>query len=159
MKKESRPKLIGLITDHSPDVLIGMFGILKSGNGLVPIPPATPTERIRLIIADCRIEMLVTESKYLGKLFKVSQESPSLKHIICIDAADATQAGNDGIKVYDCRDFARQAPDEAKTASTPDELLYVIYTSGSTGMPKGVPITHRNLVPLMFWSEQYFQLG
>jgi amino acid adenylation domain-containing protein len=159
MKKDSRPKLIGLITDHSPDVLVGLFGILKSGNGFVPIPPSTPIERIRFIIADCQIEMLVTESNYLDKLLKLSKDSPSLKHIICVDTVEAKQTAQDGIKVYDCRDLVRPKPDEAKTAATPGESLYVIYTSGSTGKPKGVPITHRNLAPLMFWSEQYFKLG
>ncbi len=43
--------------------------------------------------------------------------------------------------------------------AAPENLAYVIYTSGSTGAPKGTPITHRNLSPLMHWSKEYFNLG
>jgi len=159
MKNGSRAKLIGLITDQSPDLLVGLFGILKSGNGFVPITPATPSERIRFIIEDCRIEILVTESKYLDRMVAISKHSPCLKCIICIDAVEDRSAAGDAIKVYDFEDLISREPHEAEAASTPDELLYVIFTSGSTGVPKGVPITHRNLAPLMFWSEQYFKLG
>ena len=42
---------------------------------------------------------------------------------------------------------------------TPDDIAYVIYTSDSTGTLKGVPITHRNLAPLLAWANDYFKLG
>ena len=109
MKNGSRAKLIGLITDQSPNVLVGLFGILKSGNGFVPITPATPSERIKFIIEDCRIETLVTESKYLDRMAAISKDSSCLKHIICVDAVGDKSSAGDAIRVYDRADWA-EAP-------------------------------------------------
>ncbi len=55
--------------------------------------------------------------------------------------------------------IARESQQNPVCESTADNLAYVIYTSGSTGAPKGTPITHRNLNPLLRWSWEYFNLG
>jgi amino acid adenylation domain-containing protein/non-ribosomal peptide synthase protein (TIGR01720 family) len=160
MRNNSSRSLIGLMADRRPDLLIGMLGILKSGSGFAPIDPDYPDERINYIINDCRIEILVTEEKRLARAIEISRKSPSLKHIICLDKARKTEAEpRDEVQIYDCNDYADKelAPERGDVG--PDHLAYVIYTSGSTGAPKGVPITHRNLSPLLCWSREYFNLG
>jgi amino acid adenylation domain-containing protein/non-ribosomal peptide synthase protein (TIGR01720 family) len=160
MRNNSSHSLIGLMADRRPDLLIGMLGILKSGSGFAPIDPDYPDERINYIINDCRIETLVTEEKRLARAIEISRKSPSLKHIICLDKARRKEAAHrDEVQTYDCNDYAANERTPEKSDVEPDQLAYVIYTSGSTGVPKGVPITHRNLSPLLCWSKEYFNLG
>jgi len=150
--------LIGLMADRQPDLLLGMLGILKSGCGIVPIDPEHPSERIRFILDDCRISILVTEAKYLAKAAALVKSYPGLKHVICLDGVDRSTTAVDGVSLWDFRDAAGEAPAEAPDPARLDRFAYVIYTSGSTGTPKGVPITHRNLDPLLSWSEDRFRL-
>ncbi|MCI0419790.1 MAG: AMP-binding protein, partial [Acidobacteria bacterium] len=162
MQNISSPSLVGLMAGQRPGLLTGMLGILKSGSGFVPIDPDHPVERINFIISDCRIEVLVTDEEHLTRALEISRSSSSLKHIICLDQAGPAikDASNlDGVKVYDCDDYASEEPAGKPGEVEPDQLAYVIYTSGSTGAPKGVPITHRNLSPLLCWSRDYFSFG
>jgi amino acid adenylation domain-containing protein len=55
--------------------------------------------------------------------------------------------------------IALESPQNPVCTAASENLAYVIYTSGSTGAPKGTPITHRNLSPLLRWSKEYFDLG
>jgi amino acid adenylation domain-containing protein len=139
MTKVATNQLIGLMADESNRLLVGLVGILKSGHAFVPIDPAYPAERAEFILNDCRVEILVTESKYLAQAHELSERCASLRHIICLDELDS-----------------RAPVVEAQPDPLPESLAYVIYTSGSTGKPKGVPITHENLLPLLRWSRDYF---
>ncbi|HEU4836696.1 MAG TPA: AMP-binding protein, partial [Pyrinomonadaceae bacterium] len=150
-------RLIGLMVDSTPQLLLGMLGILKSGNGFVPVDPRYPEERISFIIADCELEILIVQEKYLDQALRAAGHDSSLKQIICLDDAPNGN-GNSHIKVYDRQDFTAR-PSLVQTDSRPDKLAYVIYTSGSTGKPKGVPITHSNLAPILLWGCDYFKLG
>ncbi len=110
---------VGLCVERSPEMLIGILGILLSGGAYVPIDPAYPEDRIRYILEDAGIDVLVTESHL--------QETVSY-----------------GIECLILGDDTLENPPEIMTKA--DNLAYMIYTSGSTGQPKGVRVTHRNLV-------------
>lgn len=158
MEDHAHTSVIGLMTSQSPVLLVGLMGILKSGHGFVPIEPEYPLERIAYMLRDCRTEILVTEAKYLRKTLQLAEHQTLLKQIICLDRVEHKESFNGPFRIYDSEDFALPENALEAPAAIPDQLVYVIYTSGSTGMPKGVPITHRNLVPLLCWSEQYFNL-
>ena len=143
MNKDAQSRLVGLMADQTPDLLVGLLAIMKSGNGFVPINPDYPASRIGYMISDCEIDVLVTERKWEEKVLEISRTNPRLKRIFYLDdLPESTPRRLDGPETVD-----------------PDETLYVIYTSGSTGNPKGVPITHHNLLPLLQWSKQCFGLG
>jgi amino acid adenylation domain-containing protein len=146
-------KLIGLMMGLSPNLLTGLLGILKSGNGFVPIDPDYPAERISLVLNECEISILVTESRFLERARLISQQNPVLQHIICIEEIDEADA-----QLLYCDDEASASLDN-KSIGEAEQLAYVIYTSGSTGQPKGVPIRLANLMPLLLWSKDYFNLG
>jgi amino acid adenylation domain-containing protein len=144
--------------DHNPNLLVGMLAILKSGNGFAPIDPRLPNERINFVINDCRIEVIVTEQKYLERAAQISASNTGLKHIVCLDRAHVEGADTGGAAIYDFDDYAARQPGGGSTGD-PGDLAYAIYTSGSTGAPKGVPISHANLMPLLRWSGEYFGLN
>ncbi len=129
----SHEPLVGLLADPGPELAVGLLGILKSGAALVPLSPAQPDERLALIAADCGLDVLVTERRYLERARNLV-----VCEVICIDEIDGSPAIPGSIP--------------------PESLAYVIYTSGSTGQPKGVGVSHANMVPMLDWSRQYFGL-
>lgn len=119
--------LVGLYLDRSPAMVAALLGILKTGAAYVPLDPAFPADRLRFMIEDAAIRVLVTEST----------RAPDLAGL---DAAL--------VKIEDCpdgADFQNPGPID------PHSPAYVIYTSGSTGRPKGVVISHGALVNFL-WS-------
>lgn len=115
---------VGLCVERSPELIIGMLGILKAGGAYVPIDPAYPPERIRYLVEDAGIAVVLTKPEFAAML-----PEGALRHVTLTDPALAA--------------YPTEAPEPA---AGPDDPAYLIYTSGSTGNPKGVRVTHRNLV-------------
>jgi amino acid adenylation domain-containing protein len=119
---------IGLCVERSPDLILGLLGILKAGGVYVPLDPAYPAERLRFMAADAGIAILLTQQALLGRLPQLVDPTA----VVCLD-----------------RDWQRIASAPATNPGVElwaDELAYIIYTSGSTGQPKGVLIPQRALV-------------
>ena len=126
-----RNDLVGLLTGRSPELIIGMLGILKSGGAYVPIDPDYPSERVRYMLRDSGIRHLIVD--------RVEHVPPDYdgEWILTTEESTATPATN------------------PERVNHPDDLAYVIYTSGSTGEPKGVMITHRGVCNLHVMAEAY----
>ena len=130
--------LIGICVERSLEMILGVLGILKASGAYVPIDPNYPPERIKLMLENSEISVLLTQSFLLDKL-PLNQ----LKHqVICLDKEV----------------FAEELTDNPNPQSTPDNLAYVIYTSGSTGQPKGVMIEHKAIVNLALGWVETFQV-
>src|SRR5262245_21343286 len=91
---------IGLMTDHNPNLLVGLFGVLKSGNSFLPLDSQMPIERLDHLIDDSGIEVIVTEDRYLEKALLVSEKNASLKHIICLDQIRCSNVVRKNVKVH-----------------------------------------------------------
>jgi amino acid adenylation domain-containing protein len=118
---------VGLCIERSPELIIGMLGILKAGGGYVPIDPNYPTERLAFMVADSLpLVVLVT---------------PDL-----LDRAAGLQAPT---LVLDENLLSGPDDDPHVANLTSRNLAYVVYTSGSTGVPKGAMLEHRSLLRLV----------
>jgi amino acid adenylation domain-containing protein len=118
--------LVGLSVERSPEMLIAILAIIKSGGAYVPIDPSYPSARIAVIIQDSQLGFLLTKEKIRRTL------PASSARLVSIDGdADA---------------IAGQSPESVASFATGKNLAYVIYTSGSTGRPNGVMVENRNLV-------------
>lgn len=115
---------VGLCVERSPEMVIGILGILKAGSAYVPLDPAYPAARLAYVLADSGIALIVTQER-------LQTDFPTGASIIMLDGD---------------HEFAAQPHHEPETSVTADDLAYIIYTSGSTGQPKGVRVSHRNLV-------------
>ncbi|OME67950.1 non-ribosomal peptide synthetase, partial [Paenibacillus sp. FSL A5-0031] len=115
-------RIVALIADRSPLLMIGILGILKAGGAYVAIDPAYPVERIQWMLEDCGDQWLLTERKYAGFVINASEEW-------YLDDADLYSSERGNLEIV----------------SRPEHLAYVLYTSGSTGRPKGAMIEHRGL--------------
>ena len=128
--------LVALCLERSPTLLVALLAVLKAGGAYVPLDPDSPGERLGLILADAQAPVVLTHSALLAKL------GATTATVVCCD-----------------RDLAALAPLSAENPAplaTPANASYVIYTSGSTGVPKGVPITHHNVVRLLQATEHWF---
>ena len=119
-------RIVGLSLDRSPDLFVGLLGILKSGAAYLPLDPSYPAERLKYMIKDSGVQVVVTQSRY------VEMFASSGVQTICLDD-DASPVRNE----------SAVRPDVHVDL---DNLAYLIYTSGSTGKPKAVMATHRGLV-------------
>jgi amino acid adenylation domain-containing protein len=141
-------KLVGLGVDRSLEMLVGLLGILKAGGAFVPLDPEAPPARQRTMMADAKLDLVVTTAAQVGAWSG--------------DHAPTGDGTNETILVVDR--FGKPQPDEMPPSPYPlpleegregrvrgarargDNLAYVLYTSGSTGRPKGVMVEHRQLM-------------
>ncbi|UZO79162.1 amino acid adenylation domain-containing protein [Aquimarina sp. ERC-38] len=127
---------IGLCTDRSFDVIIGILAIWKANACYVPIDPLYPLERINYIVKDANIKNIVYSST-----ITVHQKLEKPNSIYITEAL-----------------FQKESSIQLKKRTiTSDQLAYIIYTSGSTGKPKGVMITHGNLNAFVGWCKEEFK--
>ncbi|CAN5483054.1 hypothetical protein BH09BAC3_BH09BAC3_33920 [soil metagenome] len=127
---------IGLMSDRSFDMVIGMLAIMKAGCAYVPIDPEYPPVRQEYIIKQSNIECVLADSLY--DILDHNQET--LKTLLI----GSYQVMSDKIPVL--------------ATPHPGDLAYIIYTSGSTGNPKGVMIQHHSAVNLIEWVNRTFSV-
>lgn len=130
-------QLIGICVERSLEMIIGVLGVLKAGGGYVPLDPAYPQERLKFILEDADISILLTQEKPLINL--------------PLDQIKVIFLNKD-------QSLVQQSQENPKTAVSSDNLAYILYTSGSTGLPKGVLITHKGVVNLVQTEIKLFNL-
>ncbi|MDT5041121.1 MAG: hypothetical protein QOE51_2106 [Actinoplanes sp.] len=118
--------LVGISMQPSLRRLAALLGIMKAGAGYVPLDPDLPTERLRYMIGDARMPLIVTDTAGAFALPPTGAQTVDLDRQWSAIAAQPT--GNPDFPV------------------TSDNIAYVIYTSGSTGRPKGVVLEHAPVV-------------
>ncbi|MBD0378727.1 non-ribosomal peptide synthetase [Paenibacillus sedimenti] len=132
---------VGIIADRSIELVVGILAILKAGGAYVPIDPQYPQERIRYMLQDSRIQLVLSQS-----------------HLISIMSEDR-YADFDGkwLDLHDERLYSSDGSNLQKVNAATD-LAYIIYTSGTTGMPKGVMIEHRSITHNLLWRKGEYAL-
>ncbi len=118
--------LVGICMKRSPELLVGILGILKAGGAYVPLDPDYPPSRLAFMLRDAGVPILLTHSQLAENLGQSSARTTFLD--------------------TDWAAIAKESAVGPAPGTTPKNLAYVIYTSGSTGQPKGVMVTHENLV-------------
>jgi amino acid adenylation domain-containing protein len=128
--------LVGIFTDRSLEMLVGLLAVLKAGGAYLPLDPEYPPERIGFMIDDSQARVVLTQNSLLHRLPETTART------VCLDG--------------DCPDFSGE---NLQALALPDNLAYVIYTSGSTGRPKGVLVAHRGVTNMIEASLELFQVN
>ncbi|MEU2539298.1 amino acid adenylation domain-containing protein [Streptomyces iakyrus] len=133
-------RLVGVCLERSVEMVVALLGVLKAGGAYVPLDPAYPADRIRHLLDDSGVRLVVGDPGHASSA--LLPESVTL-----VPVTAQADAG---------------APAEPLAAGgarpEPHHLAYVIYTSGSTGKPKGVAITHANITAFLEWNQRLCRL-
>lgn len=126
-------RLVGIMMSHSTEMIVAILAVLKAGGAYVPIDPKYPVERVKYIIEDSDISILIVNSTFYHEIGFSGQ----IIHM----KEDEWQCG----EVHDL-----------ELCNEVSDLAYVIYTSGSTGKPKGTLVHHQGLINYVWWAKQQY---
>ena len=114
------PACVGIVMDHSVEMIASILAVLKTGAAYVPAEPSFPIERIRYMMKESDVDFIVTHGKYVDYI-------------------------NHGFRKMTVERGQEMMPVEVEDRSLAESLAYVLYTSGTTGNPKGVQVTNANV--------------
>jgi len=129
--------LVGLCLERSPALLTATLAIVKAGAAYLPLDPDYPAERLAQMLGESMSPVLVTQADLVDRL-------PAHWGALVVLEEEAEA-------------IAQQPQSAPRHTLQPDHLAYAMYTSGSTGLPKGIAVTHRNVLDLALdrrWQDE-----
>ncbi|PHM39368.1 peptide synthase [Xenorhabdus mauleonii] len=135
---------IALYLDRSPEMVVSILAVLKAGGAYVPISPEYPPERVQYILQDTDSPCVLTQQRHL----------PALEQCISTLTHQPALIATDDLAVTRGQPAKNLVPMNKST-----DLAYIIYTSGTTGKPKGVELTHRNVINHLSWMQSEYPLN
>jgi long-chain acyl-CoA synthetase len=147
---------VALLFGNRPEFHLADLAVVTVGATPFSIYVQYGPDQIRYVVGDAGARMLITEQQFLHNVIEARKELPDLEHVIVVDG-DAPE----GVLTLD-EVVANPDPDFDVDASVaqigPQDVLTIIYTSGTTGPPKGVQLSHRNLLAAVAGVEELIDL-
>jgi len=145
--------LVGICVERSVEMVIGLLGILKAGGAYIPIDPDYPQQRVRDVLEDSQVSILLSQ-RHLSEHLSIFQEK-----LLYIDKfLEGSTLEDSALEESSLEEITTCSDKNPVRQSQPFHLAYVIYTSGSTGKPKGVMVEHHSLTNLIYWHREQFAI-
>ncbi|HET8642547.1 MAG TPA: amino acid adenylation domain-containing protein, partial [Pseudonocardiaceae bacterium] len=136
--------LVGVYLPRGADLVVAVLAVACAGGGYVPVDRRHPAARLRGILADASVGVLLTDRDAAGGIGSVDGV-----RTVCLD----------GSASWDEPDEPAEPAELPEGDAGPGDVAYVIYTSGSTGAPKGVVVEHAQLARLLDATQDWFEFG
>lgn len=157
---------VAIIAENRPEWVISDLAIISLGGIDVPVYPTMTSKQIEYIFNDAGVKMAIVSNQFqLNKVMRAYPDVASLEKIILI-AEKGPIPEPDTISFSSVMDMGKahrkEQPDLFETSIAmvkPDDLITLIYTSGTTGNPKGVMLTHHNIVSNVKAAAQVIEIG
>ncbi|WP_460862693.1 non-ribosomal peptide synthetase, partial [Rheinheimera gaetbuli] len=133
---------VGIYLAPSLEMLIGVLGVLKSGGSYVPLATDHPEGRVKYILDDAGIEMVLLGQEQLS--------SAAIKgvDVLLLEGGATDETWLSG--------YGTANPEDVVEGSWAEQVPYILYTSGSTGRPKGVKVTHQGVVNYLSCAQESY---
>lgn len=146
---------IGIISNNRPEWVFTDLAVQQTGAVLVPLYPTTNPLEIKFILNDAAVKyMFVSSVEMLEKIRELQKDIPSLQHVYTFDEIPGADHWSK-VTALATAELLQQV-ETIKAGISDEHLATIIYTSGTTGTPKGVMLTHRNIVSNVFFSKSSF---
>ena len=139
-----RNDFVAVLDERGLDFLTAMVGVLKTGAAFLPIDPVYPVERVRWMLSDSAVAILITRSTLMAKLDLVVAAN-TLRELVLLDdpAAGAAAAGH---RIHARAEWLAEEDSPVAGVGAGADFAYMLYTSGSTGQPKGAIVRNNGAV-------------
>lgn len=145
--------------DNSAETVVAFWAVLKAGAVVSVVSPQTKADKIAYLLGDCRPAALITEAQLFPAFAEAAGRSPHLRTIIVSGDIDDGRLGSLPSAERFARVVSRKAGTPPARRCIDIDLASIIYTSGSTGEPKGVMLTHRNMLTAATSISTYLQIA
>ena len=146
---------VAVFLENGVAAAVGIYGALLAGAVFIVVNPQTKAPKLAYVLADAGVSAIVTEGRLARVVAVASADVPSLQTVV--QAGDIQAAVADVLALDTV--LAETPPEPLPTSVIPLDLAALVYTSGSTGNPKGVMLSHQNMVFAQGSLSQYLRLG
>ena len=144
---------VALLLNNRPEFIPCDLATVALGGIPFSIYQTSSPEQIQYVVSDAGSKVAIVEEMFLEQLNKARKDLPELEHVIVVDG----EGGDHTLAEVERMDPGFD-PAPIVDELLPDDMLTLIYTSGTTGPPKGVQLTHRNLMGLVGGFEEMLDL-
>jgi len=135
---------IAIFMENSVDAVISLFGVLKAGGIFIMVNPTTKAEKLTYILNNCRASVLISSKSRYSVIKEVMSDVPSVNVVYLAGDVIREEISKKSYSLLEI--LSGNNGHQPHSRSIDIDLATIIYTSGSTGNPKGVMMTHFNMV-------------
>ena len=150
-----RGETVALMFGNVPEFHLSDLAVMTVGATPFSIYQTYTPEQIRYVISDAGARVAIVQPQFVANVLEARRELPDLEHVV-VAGGDAPQ-GTIALSELEGSDPDFDA-EAAAAGVQPDDVLTLIYTSGTTGPPKGVQLSHRNIMSVVESLEEIIQL-